>query len=140
MKRTATAVWNGSGKEGGGKLSTQSGVLNTTPYSFSMRFGDDKGTNPEELIAAALAGCYSMKLSFMLGAASLTPDEIRTTATYNMQNVEGSWQTTSIHLDVQASIPGAKESAFTEIAVKAKSECPVSRLLNVPVTIDTKLL
>jgi lipoyl-dependent peroxiredoxin len=140
MKRTATAIWNGTGKEGKGALSTDSKALENISYSFAKRFGDEKGTNPEELIAAALAGCYSMKLSFLLNAANLTADEIRTVATYNMENKEGGWQTTGIHLDVAGKVPGASESTFREIAIKAKSECPVSKVLNTNITIDVKLV
>ena len=140
MKRTATAVWNGTGKEGKGNLTTQSGVLDTTSYSFAKRFGDEKGTNPEELISAALAGCYTMKLSFMLDGAGITAKEIKTTATYIMEKEGGVWKSKGIHLDVTATIPGAGESSFKEIAVQAKSECPISQILNLSITIESRLI
>ena len=136
MKRKATAVWNGSGKEGNGTLSTQSGVISNTKYSYNTRFGEEKGTNPEELIAAAHAGCFSMKLSFVIGNSSLKPDKIETTATVTL----GDGAITDIHLDVKAKIPGATAAQFQEWANDAKNNCPVSKVLRAAnITMDAKL-
>lgn len=139
MKRSATAVWNGPGKTGKGKLSTDSEVLENTAYSFSSRFESEKGTNPEELIAAALAGCYAMKLSFMLDAANMTAKELKVKATYNMEKNETGWQTVGIHLDVSATIPDGSLSNFKEISQKAKSECPISKILATTITLEARL-
>src|SRR5688572_15718653 len=136
MKRKATAVWNGSGKEGNGTLSTQSGVISNTKYSYNTRFGEEKGTNPEELIAAAHAGCFNMKLSFVIGNSSLKPDKIETTATVTL----GDGAITDIHLDVKAKIPGATAAQFQEWANDAKNNCPVSKVLRAAnITMDAKL-
>ena len=135
MKRTATAVWNGSGKEGNGKLSTQSTTLQQAQYSYKSRFEEGVGTNPEELIAAAHSGCYSMKLSFILGAAGFEPESIETTCAINFENgvVAGS------HLTVKAKIPGISEEKFKECADEAKATCPVSKALSIPITMDASL-
>ncbi len=135
MKRNATAVWNGSGKEGAGVLSSQSGVLNNNQYSWSTRFADGIGTNPEELIAAAHAGCFSMKLSFVLGAANLTPDKIETTCTITLDN----GAITNSHLLVKATVPGATAESFAAAAQEAKLNCPVSKLLNTEITMEATL-
>jgi osmotically inducible protein OsmC len=140
MKRTATAVWNGSGKEGKGQLTTPSGVLSKTPYSFHTRFEDGAGTNPEELIAAAHAGCFNMALAFMLSGEGLTPEQLNTTANLTMLQQDGGWTITSVHLDVQASIPGVDAVKFSEIAQKAKAGCPVSRVLNAEITMKATLV
>lgn len=135
MKRTATAVWNGSGKEGNGKLSTQSTVLKESQYSYKTRFEDGVGTNPEELIAAAHAGCFSMKLSFVLGAAGFEPESIETSCAISLENgvIESS------HLTVKAKVPGIDEAKFKECAEDAKANCPVSKALNMQISMDASL-
>jgi osmotically inducible protein OsmC len=139
MKRTASAVWQGNLKDGKGSISTESGVLERTAYSFSTRFENGRGTNPEELIAAAHAGCFSMALSAELGKASLTPESIRTTAALTMERLEAGWTVTRIHLDVLAKIPGADAAKFDASANAAKAGCPISRLLNAAITMDARL-
>ena len=139
MKRTASAVWRGGLKEGKGTLSTESGVLAETPYSFSTRFENVRGTNPEELIAAAHAGCFSMALSAELGKAGLTPDSIATSAALTMERLEAGWTVTAIHLDVAAKVPGADRARFEAAAQTAKAGCPISRLLNAKITMAAKL-
>ena len=124
MKRNATAVWNGSGKEGSGHLSTQSTTLNKTQYSFNSRFAEGTGTNPEELMAAAHAGCFTMKLSFELGAAGFTPDEIETNCVITLDPAKG---ITTSELSCKAKVPGIDDAKFQEVAQKAKTECPVSK-------------
>jgi len=136
MKRTATAVWNGSGKEGSGKLSTQSNVLKQTAYSYKSRFEEGTGTNPEELIAAAHAGCFSMKLSFVLGAAGFTPESIETTSVVGLE--EGVIK--SSQLTVKASVPGISEDQFLQCAEEAKENCPVSKALNAQITMNAALV
>ncbi|HRE50009.1 MAG TPA: OsmC family peroxiredoxin [Flavitalea sp.] len=135
MKRTATAVWNGSGKEGSGQVSSQSSVLNKTQYSYKSRFEEGVGTNPEELIAAAHAGCYSMKLSFVLGAAGFQPDSIETVSAVELK--EG--VVTSSHLTVKAKVPGISPEKFQECAEDAKENCPISKALNLAITLDASL-
>lgn len=139
MKRTGSAVWTGGLKDGNGKISTESGVLTDTQYSFSTRFEDGKGTNPEELIAAAHAGCFSMALSGQLGAAGMTAESINTTATVRLEKTEAGFTITSVHLDVTAKIPGADPQAFETAANNAKAGCPVSRLLKAEITMEAKL-
>src|SRR5882724_4662497 len=139
MKRTASAQWQGGLKDGKGTVSTQSGVLSKTQYSFGTRFEDGVGTNPEELIAAAHAGCFTMALSGQLGAAGMTADNIDTTASLTFEKLEAGWTVTSIHLDVTATIPGADPAAFETAANNAKAGCPISRLLNTTITMDAKL-
>ena len=136
MKRTATAVWNGSGKEGSGNLSTQSNVLKQTAYSYKSRFEEGTGTNPEELIAAAHAGCFSMKLSFVLGAAGFTPESIETTSVISLE--EGVIK--SSQLTVKASVPGISEDQFLQCAEDAKANCPVSKALNMQITMNATLV
>lgn len=138
MKRNATAVWNGSGKEGSGHLTSQSTALNNTQYSFNSRFAEGVGTNPEELIAAAHAGCFSMKLSFVLGAAGFTPEIIETTAIINLDTALGA--VTASHLVLKAKVPGITKEKFDECAVDAKANCPISKLLNAEITLETELL
>lgn len=140
MIKKAWAVWRGGLKDGGGTISTETGVLNEAPYGFKARFEDGKGTNPEELIAAAHAGCFSMALSLMLGDAGLTPESIETHAAVKLEKVEGGFAITSSHLEVEAKIPGASEAQFLELAAKAKAGCPVSKVLNATITMDAKLL
>ena len=139
MKRTASAVWKGGLKDGKGNLSSDSGVLNYTPYSFSTRFENVKGTNPEELIAAAHAGCFTMALSAQLGTAGFTPETLQTTATLALDKLDAGWTITSIHLDVKAKVPGATEEAFQTAANNAKANCPVSRVLNTKITMNASL-
>lgn len=136
MKRNATAVWNGTGKEGKGHLSTQSTVLNKTPYSFNSRFADGIGTNPEELVAAAHAGCFTMKLTFILNAAGFTPDEIETRCDISL--VDGS--ITESHLNVKATVPGVSQEQFDSALADAKTNCIISKLLNANITHEAVLL
>jgi lipoyl-dependent peroxiredoxin len=137
MKRNATAVWNGTGKEGSGNLSTQSGVLSKTQYSFNTRFADGIGTNPEELVAAAHAGCFSMKLSFVLGAAGFTADEINTTCEITLDPAAGA--VTESHLIISAKIPGISQEQFDTAVADAKANCPISKLLNATITHEAVL-
>jgi osmotically inducible protein OsmC len=138
--RSASAVWKGSLKEGTGALATQSGVLKEQPYSFKTRFGDGKGTNPEELIAAAHAGCFSMALSSVLGKAGLTPERIETEAKLTMEQDGGGFSITAVHLAVSAKVPGADQAKFEAAANDAKQNCPVSRVLKAQITMDAKLV
>jgi lipoyl-dependent peroxiredoxin len=139
MKRTASAIWQGDLKKGKGALSTQSGVLNKTQYSFSTRFENGIGTNPEELIAAAHAGCFTMALSNVLGSAEFTPEELSTQATLTFEQVEGNWTITAVHLDVSGHVPGIDSAKFEELADQAKAGCPVSRVLRADITLTKKL-
>jgi len=136
MKRNATAVWNGSGKEGSGHLTTQSTTLNQTQYSFNSRFAEGVGTNPEELMAAAHAGCFTMKLSFVLGAAGFTPDSLETQCTITLED----GTITSSHLVLKAKVPGISAEQFETCAADAKANCPVSKAYNMSITLDTQLL
>lgn len=136
MKRKATAVWNGSGKEGGGHLSAQSGVLSNTQYSYLSRFEQGIGTNPEELVAAAHSGCFSMKLAFVLGAAGFTADSIETTCTITLEN----GAITSSVLDLKAKVQGIDQAKFMECANDAKLNCPISKLLNTEISLNAELL
>ena len=139
MKRSASAEWKGGLKDGKGTISTDSGVLSNTQYSFSTRFEDGAGTNPEELIAAAHAGCFSMALSGQLAQAGLTADSIRTTASVSLEKTDAGFAITSIHLEVKARVPGADEAAFTTAANNAKAGCPVSKVLKAEITMDATL-
>jgi len=139
MKRKASAVWKGGLKDGKGAISTDSGVLDSTQYSFGTRFEEGKGTNPEELIAAAHAGCFSMALSSQLGNAGMTAEEINTTATITLEKTDAGFTVTLSHLDVSVKIPGADAKAFETAANNAKAGCPISRLLNTKITMDAKL-
>lgn len=139
MKRKASAQWKGGIKDGKGTISSDSGVLAETQYSFSTRFENGIGTNPEELIAAAHAGCFSMALSAELGEAGMTAESIKTTASVNIDKVEGGFAITTVHLDVTARIPGADQQAFESAANNAKINCPVSKVLNAKITMDAKL-
>lgn len=140
MKRKASAVWNGNLKEGKGRISTESGVLKDTQYSFSTRFENGVGTNPEELIAAAHAGCFSMALSGQLTTAGLTADSIDTTATVTMEKTEVGFTVTAVHLDVTAKVPGTDQAGFETAANNAKNGCPISRLLKAEITMTAKLV
>jgi len=128
MQRKGSAVWRGGLKDGKGSVSTESGILRETQYSFATRFESGAGTNPEELLAAAHAGCFSMALSAQLGAANLQPEEIRTTATVSLEKVEGGFAITKVHLDCHAKVPNATHQQFETAAGNAKSGCPVSKL------------
>ena len=139
MKRKASAVWNGGLKGGNGIMSADSGVLKDTQYSFSTRFENGIGTNPEELIAAAHAGCFSMAFSGQLEKAGLAPESISTKATLTLEKTDAGFTITAIHLDVSAKVPGADKQAFDQAANNAKTGCPVSRLLNTKITMDAKL-
>ena len=139
MKRNASAEWKGGLKDGSGTISTDSGVLSDTQYSFSTRFEDGKGTNPEELIAAAHAGCFSMALSGQLGKAGLTADSIRTTASVRLEKTDDGFAITSVHLDVKAKVPGAGQQAFETAANNAKAGCPVSKVLKAEITMTASL-
>ena len=139
MKRKASAVWRGGLKDGKGTISSESGVLKETQYSFSTRFENGIGTNPEELIAAAHAGCFSMAFSAELGKAGITPESIHTTATITMDKTDAGWTVTESHLDVAAKIPGVDPAKFTAAANAAKAGCPISRLLKANVTMDARL-
>ena len=139
MKRKASAVWQGGLKDGRGTISTDSGVLQKTQYSFSTRFEEGIGTNPEELIAAAHAGCFSMALSGQLGAAGMVAESIETTATVSLEQVGAGWEVTTVHLDVAVRIPGADAAAFETAAQNAKAGCPISKLLKAEITMDARL-
>ena len=142
MKRTASAVWHGTLKEGKGSLTTQSGVLSQQMYSFNTRFGEDgkAGTNPEELIAAAHAGCFTMATGAMLNGAGFTPDSLETEAVLDLQFENGGYVIKGIHLELKGSVPGVDDAKFQEIAANAKANCPVSKALSVPVTMNAQLL
>lgn len=139
MKRTGSAIWKGGIKDGQGTTSTESGVLSEVNYSFAKRFGDEAGTNPEELIGAAHAACFSMALSGVLGSMDLTADEISTSAAVTVVPVEGGFGITAIHLTVRATIPGADAETFMKAAEGAKAGCPVSKVLNADITMDAAL-
>ena len=139
MKRNASAVWKGGLKDGKGTISSDSGVLADTQYSFSTRFENGKGTNPEELIAAAHAGCFSMALSAQLGTMGLTPAEIRTSAAVSLDKVGDGFSITAVHLTVKAKVPGADAPQFAAAANNAKAGCPVSKVLNATITMDAAL-
>jgi osmotically inducible protein OsmC len=140
MQRTGSAEWRGGLKDGKGTVSTQSGALKQTQYSFSTRFENGVGTNPEELLAAAHAGCFSMALSGQLGAAGLTADSINTTATVSLEKQDGGFAITKIHLDVTAKIPNADQAKFETAANNAKAGCPVSKLFKgAEITMSAKL-
>ena len=139
MIRKASAVWNGSLKEGKGTISTESGVLSSAQYSFSTRFENGRGTNPEELIAAAHAGCFTMALSAQLGNAGIKPEQLETTASVTLEKLDAGFTVTKIHLDVTAHIPGADKAAFEKAAQDAKTGCPISRLLKAEITMSANL-
>lgn len=139
MKRTASAAWSGGLKDGKGNISTQSGVLANAQYGFNTRFEDGPGTNPEELIAAAHAGCFSMALAAQLDEAGMTAESIKTSAAVTLEKIDGGFSITAVHLDLVARIPGATQASFEAVADKAKTGCPVSKLLNAKITLDAKL-
>jgi lipoyl-dependent peroxiredoxin len=139
MIKKASAIWKGGIKDGGGTISTETGVLNDAPYGFKSRFENGKGTNPEELIGAAHAGCFSMALSLMLGEAGMTAEKIETHAAITLEKVAEGFAITASHLEVTAKIPGADPAKFQEVASKAKAGCPVSKVLNAKITMNAKL-
>jgi osmotically inducible protein OsmC len=139
MKRKASALWRGNLKDGKGAISTESGVLADTQYSFTSRFAEGKGTNPEELIAAAHAGCFSMALSNELGKAGMAPESIMTSATVTLESSAAGFAITAVHLDVSARVPGASQQAFETAAATAKSGCPVSKVLKAEITMNATL-
>ena len=140
MQRNASAVWQGGLKQGQGTVSTESGVLNEAQYSFGTRFEEGTGTNPEELLGAAHAGCYSMALSLVLGESGITPERIDTTANVTIEPSDDGFTITAVHLYVNARIPDIDEAAFQEAANAAKEGCPVSKLFNAEITLETNLL
>ena len=140
MKKTASAIWQGGLKDGKGLLSTESGALKQNPYGFNTRFEGTPGTNPEELIGAAHAGCFSMALSMMLGEAGLTADRIDTAAEVMLDKLPDGFAITAVHLVLRAKVPGASEAQFLEIANKAKEGCPVSKVLNAKISLDAALV
>lgn len=139
MKRSGTAVWKGGLKDGKGTVSAESGVLSNVPYNFSKRFESERGTNPEELVAAAHAACFSMALSLFLGEAGMTADNIETKATVSLDQVDGGFAVTSSHLQTTVKIPNANRAAFDKAVETAKSGCPISKLLNAKITMEAKL-
>jgi osmotically inducible protein OsmC len=139
MKRSASAVWDGEFKSGKGRVSTESGVLKESQYSFGTRFENGPGTNPEELIAAAHAGCFAMALSAFLGKAGFSPKRISTKANVTLEQVNGNWTITTIDLDLEAQIPGISREKFEEVANDAKANCPVSRVLNAKINLRSTL-
>ncbi len=139
MKRKASAIWSGSLQQGRGMVSTQSKILTNTPYSFSTRFEEEPGTNPEELIGTAHAGCFSMALSMILGLEGMVPEKIETEATITLEKKRDGFSVTASHLDVTATIPGADEEEFQKAAQKAKLSCPISKLLNANITLEARL-
>ena len=139
MKKTASAIWQGGLKDGKGLLSTESGALKQNPYGFNTRFEGSPGTNPEELIGAAHAGCFSMALSMMLGEAGFTPDRIDTAAEVTLDKQADGFAITAVHLVLRAKVPGASEAQFLQIADKAKAGCPVSKVLNAKISLDAAL-
>lgn len=139
IKRNATAQWSGSGKDGRGALTTQSGTLADTPYSFTTRFGDGKGTNPEELIAAAHAGCFTMALAFQLSGAAHVPEKLETRADLTMEQEGSGWRIAAIVLTLRGKVPGISRDEFLKHAETAKANCPVSKVLNAAITLNATL-
>jgi osmotically inducible protein OsmC len=140
MQRKASAAWQGGLKDGKGTISSESGGLDKTQYSFGTRFENGKGTNPEELIAAAHAGCFTMATSGQLGNAGLTAESLETTATVTMEKLDAGWTVIGVHLQLVGKVPGADAAAFQKAADAAKAGCPISRLLNANITLDAKLV
>ncbi|HET6510762.1 MAG TPA: OsmC family protein [Candidatus Kapabacteria bacterium] len=139
FKRSATSVWTGPGATGNGKVSTQSGLIKDMNYTFNQRFGDDAGTNPEELIAAAHAACFGMAFSFKLANAGMEPQELRTTATVTLDKAPGDWTLTAIHLDVKGKVSNGDATKFEAAAQDAKATCPISRVLNTNITVTATM-
>jgi osmotically inducible protein OsmC len=139
INRKASAVWSGGLKDGKGAISTESGALNQHPYGFAMRFEGVKGTNPEELLGAAHAGCFTMALSLILGEAGLTATKLETNAQVTLESSGGGFSITAVHLTLRGSVPGADEAKFKELAEKAKANCPLSKVINAKITLDAAL-
>lgn len=139
MQRNATAVWQGGIKDGRGTLSSDSGVLTDSPYSFATRFEGEQGTNPEELLASAHAGCYSMALSLILGEAGITPEQVRTHASVTIEPSDDGFSITGVHLDTHVRAPGADRKTIDDASGKAKAGCPVSKLFNTDITLTTNI-
>jgi len=139
INRTASAAWSGGLKDGKGSISTESGALKAYPYGFAARFEGQKGTNPEELLGAAHAGCFTMALSLILGEAKLTATQMDTTAKVTLEQVEGGFAITAVHLTLKAKIPGTDQKTFEELASKAKAGCPLSKVINATITLDATL-
>ncbi|GAT31560.1 osmotically inducible protein OsmC [Terrimicrobium sacchariphilum] len=140
ITNTASAHWEGNLNDGKGTITTKSKVLDQTPYSFKARFENGSGTNPEELIAAAHAGCFTMALSLFLGNAGFTPKALNTTAEVILEQVKSAWAVTKVHLSLEAEVPGIDAEKFDELAAFAKANCPISKLLNATITLDAKLI
>ena len=140
IKRRGSAKWSGGIKDGKGAISSESGALKEYPYGFASRFEGKPGTNPEELLGAAHAGCFTMALSLILGEAQLTATQMDTTAEVSLEQVEGGYAVTSVHLTLRAKVPGADQAKFAELAAKAKAGCPVSKLFKAEITLDAALL
>jgi osmotically inducible protein OsmC len=140
MKKSGSAVWHGGLKDGKGAISTESGALNNYPYGFSSRFEGKPGTNPEELIGAAHAGCFTMALSLLLGEAKLVAEQMDTKAEVSLEKIDDGFSITSVHLTLRAKIPNVDRETFAELADKAKSSCPVSKLMKAPITLDAALV
>jgi osmotically inducible protein OsmC len=140
IKRKGSAVWQGGIKDGKGSISTESGALNAYPYGFASRFEGQKGSNPEELIGAAHASCFTMALSLILGEAKLTAERMETSAEVTLEQVGGGWAITAVHLTLKAKVPGADQATFENLAGKAKAGCPVSKLLKTEITLDASLI
>lgn len=138
--RSGSATWQGGLKDGTGTVTTGSGAINALPYSFKTRFDDQQGTNPEELVGAAHAGCFTMALSKILGEAGLTADMMETKADVKLEQVDGGFAVTSVHLTLEGKVPGADQAKFEELANVAKENCPISKLLDTNITLDTKLV
>jgi osmotically inducible protein OsmC len=139
IKRSASAVWSGTGKEGKGAITTQSGVLSDTPYGFSRRFGDEKGANPEELIAAAHAGCFTMALAFQLTGAGHAPEKLETKAEISLEQEGAGWKIAASALTLTAKVPGISKAEFDKLAEAAEKNCPVSKVLNAAITLNATL-
>jgi osmotically inducible protein OsmC len=139
IKRSADAVWQGSGKDGQGRISTESGAISDTPYSFAKRFGEEKGTNPEELIAAAHASCFTMALAFQLQRAGHTAEELRTSARLSLEQESGGWRIVAIALSLMGRVPGIAPDEFQRLADEAKANCPVSKVLNAEISLEASL-
>jgi osmotically inducible protein OsmC len=140
IKRRGSATWQGGIKDGKGSISTESGALKAYPYGFASRFEGQKGSNPEELIGAAHAACFTMALSLILGEAKLTAEEMETSAEVALEQVEAGWAITSVHLTLKAKVPGADQATFEKLAGQAKAGCPISKLLKTEITLDAKLV
>jgi osmotically inducible protein OsmC len=140
IKRKGSAAWQGGIKDGKGSISTESGALKEYPYGFASRFEGQRGSNPEELIAAAHASCFTMALSLILGEAKFTAERMDTTAEVSLEQVDGGWAITAVHLTLKAKVPGADQATFEQLAAKAKAGCPVSKLLKADISLDASLV